>query len=254
LSKGLRGSRIGRTPPTALGLSQPLGSLHFLLMKATRPDKFAQLQEEIEQLHQASSAPYEAHPEDVQTSILSMFPTEVVKAVREWERRTGAAIYIITAFRKPDSGPEVFDTWTDWIKEHLGARFSSNPQLALPGIYPDRDGCPLLPKLFSLNLGMDEEKRIMRHYFTGTSQYMGGTTPPYSSLEKQMREDPGRIVERKRMPPTIQILRDPKWWSRKELNAWITHIVKGQKSNAESSTRFQWHHVPVRKDMPQLVA
>ena len=38
-----------------------------------------------------------------------MFPTEVVKTVREWERRTGASVYVITAFQRPDSGPEVFE-------------------------------------------------------------------------------------------------------------------------------------------------
>lgn len=43
------------------------------------------------------------------SSILAMFPTEVVKAIREWERRTGAAIYIISVYKKPDSGPEVFE-------------------------------------------------------------------------------------------------------------------------------------------------
>lgn len=42
-------------------------------------------------------------------SILEMFPTELVKTVREWERRTGASIYVVTTYKKPGGRPEVFE-------------------------------------------------------------------------------------------------------------------------------------------------
>ncbi|KAF8594268.1 hypothetical protein BDV93DRAFT_515921 [Ceratobasidium sp. AG-I] len=217
------------------------------------PAKHKQLQQEVEQLRQASHASYQSHSEDVQSSILSMFPTEVVKTVREWERRTGAAIYVITAFQKPDTGPEVFDISS--IDIPLGAHLTNNPDLAIPSIYPDRDGRPMLPQLPILKVGMDEEKRIMRRYFTGVSltEFMGGVPPPYAALEACMRIDPGSIIERRRMPPGFPVLRDPEWWSRKELNSWITHILKGQKAHADNSVRFQWHRVPVHEEAAPIV-
>ena len=127
----------------------------------------------------------------------------------------------------------------------------------------------MLPRLFKLNLGMDEEKRIIRRYFTGisrecflpkfrmilnVSEFMGGIAPPYNALESSMRVDPGSVIEKRRMPQGVQVLRDPKWWNRKELNAWIAHVLNGQKPRADTTRSFQWYNVPVPKAKAPITA
>lgn len=81
--------------------------------------------------------------------------------------------------------PEIYGAWTKWMKQHLcmsqlylltpahaitAIQHNADPEHALPSIYPDSDGRPLLPDLMTLKLGMDEEKRIMRRYFTSISR------------------------------------------------------------------------------------
>lgn len=86
------------------------------------------------------------------------------------------------------------------------------------------------------------------------SECMGGIPPPFTSIESKMRAGIGLIVEAKRMPPGVSVLRDPKWWTRTELNDWVRHILKGQAPDSDVSKRFQWHTVPCRSGEPQIIA
>jgi hypothetical protein len=82
---------------------------------------------------------------------------------------------------------------------------------------------------------------------------MGGISPPFTEIERRMRVDSTSVVEPRRMPPGVMIIRDPKWWSRKELNSWIKHIYDGQGTGFDKEKRFQWCNVPTQEDSLQIV-
>jgi hypothetical protein len=73
---------------------------------------------------------------------------------------------------------------------------------------------------------------------------MGGTQPSYSRIAAKMEQDPGSVVEASRMPPGFPVLRDVKFWTRLELDAWLKHIVDGQKGGVPQQNRFIWRLLP----------
>lgn len=40
---------------------------------------------------------------------LAILPSEIISTLRDWERRTGAAIYIMCAWKKPTGGAVLFE-------------------------------------------------------------------------------------------------------------------------------------------------
>jgi hypothetical protein len=85
-------------------------------------------------------------------------------------------------------------------------------------------------------------------YRAASSNYMaaamGGTQPSYSRIATRMEQDPGSVIEACRMPPGFPILWDIKFWTRLELDAWLKHILDGQKGIILERNRFIWRLLP----------
>lgn len=72
----------------------------------------------------------------------------------------------------------------------------------------------------------------------------GGVSPSWVSLERKMIDSPGQVVELARMPAGLTAITDMKLWSRKVLDKWITHILRGQRDPEYICSRFQFREVP----------
>jgi hypothetical protein len=59
-----------------------------------------------------------------------------------------------------------------------------------------------------------------------------------------MAAQPGSVILPSRLPPRITLLRDMKYWSRAEANAWIQHILQGQRGTLPVKHRFNWQSLP----------
>jgi hypothetical protein len=59
-----------------------------------------------------------------------------------------------------------------------------------------------------------------------------------------MEQEPGSVIEAGRMPPGFPVLRDIKFWTRLELDAWLKHIVDGQRGILPEQNRFIWRILP----------
>lgn len=82
----------------------------------------------------------------------------------------------------------------------------------------------------------------------------GGISPKWLSMERVMKDHPGRIVELARMPPGITAITDMKLWSREMLDKWITHILRGQRDPDYLPHRFQFREIPsVVGSVPRVV-
>jgi hypothetical protein len=81
---------------------------------------------------------------------------------------------------------------------------------------------------------------------------MGGTQPSYSRIAARMEHDPGSVIEEHRMPAGFPILRDIKFWTHLELDAWLKHIMDGQSGVIPSRNRFIWRLLPRPAKEPEL--
>jgi hypothetical protein len=81
---------------------------------------------------------------------------------------------------------------------------------------------------------------------------MGGTQPSYSRIAARMEQDPGSVIEQGRMPAGFPILRDIKYWTRLELDAWLKHILDGQNGLIPDQNRFIWRLLPRPPKEPKL--
>jgi hypothetical protein len=59
-----------------------------------------------------------------------------------------------------------------------------------------------------------------------------------------MVAQPGSVISPSRLPPGITLLRDMKYWSRSETDAWIQHILQGQRGTLPLKHRFNWQLLP----------
>lgn len=59
-----------------------------------------------------------------------------------------------------------------------------------------------------------------------------------------MIDRPGKVVEPSRMPRGLAVISDMKFWSREDLDKWITHILTGQIKASYVKKRFQFREIP----------
>ena len=68
--------------------------------------------------------------------------------------------------------------------------------------------------------------------------------PSWTAIAERSLTHPGAVVELMRMPKKLQALQDMKTWRRSELDAFVTHILEGQKGRLPIPQQFQWREVP----------
>jgi hypothetical protein len=76
------------------------------------------------------------------------------------------------------------------------------------------------------------------------SVVLGGTQPSYKRIEDRMISEPGSCIVPARMPPNITVLRDMKHWTRAETDAWLHHILEGQRGQLAPRAQFMWRILP----------
>ncbi|KAF8608029.1 hypothetical protein BDV93DRAFT_504543 [Ceratobasidium sp. AG-I] len=249
-----------RDPAALLRAYNKAVAVELKVLEVDSPDKFKELQDTVEELRESVEEDFEHHDEDLQKSILALFPTEIVRTVKDWERRTGASIYVMTVFKKPGTGPEafdyasttcgkytssdlyseIFDGWTDWMRANQGALLTRDPASALPSVYPNSEGRPTIPDLRTLQLGIKEEKCLMRRFFKCAYLHAGHIKLSYKAVESRTASNPGSVISASRMPKNYVVLRDMKDWTRAELNGWIEHLRAGQTGKLDADRIFQF--------------
>jgi hypothetical protein len=79
---------------------------------------------------------------------------------------------------------------------------------------------------------------------TQDSVVLGGTQPSYKRIEARMISEPGSFIVPARMPPNIPVLRDMKHWTRAETDAWLHHLLEGQRGHLPPRAQFMWRILP----------
>ncbi|KAG8708797.1 hypothetical protein FRC08_018702 [Ceratobasidium sp. 394] len=72
------------------------------------PEDFQELDRIAQQMRKTAKLPFHELDGDVQEMVLQMLPTWIACAVKEWERRTGAFIYVLSLWWTPAGVPESF--------------------------------------------------------------------------------------------------------------------------------------------------
>ncbi|QRV92566.1 hypothetical protein RhiJN_20584 [Ceratobasidium sp. AG-Ba] len=97
---------------------------------------------------------------------------------------------------------------------------------------------------------MKEEHKIIRRYISLTSYASGGDQPSYTHIEKMMNAEPYSVIEAKRMPAGITVLRDVSQWRRPETSAWINHFLERQQGDLGKA--FRWRLLTQRGKLVEL--
>jgi hypothetical protein len=56
--------------------------------------------------------------------------------------------------------------------------------------------------------------------------------------------EPGSCIVPARMPPNVPILRDMKHWTRAKTDAWLHHLLEGQRGQLAPRSQFMWCILP----------
>ncbi|CAE6506669.1 unnamed protein product, partial [Rhizoctonia solani] len=249
--------------------------------KARTPEAIENLEDLAAQMKSHLRNSPDEQPEEVRQAIMDLFPEELIASVKAWERRTNARIYIMAAWRDSDEqGPKLFECeanlgifassncgkfikseiakdlkkkWLKWLTANIGADLTMKVQDLKPCIYPDLNGYPMFPRLDRYSLSMDEERLLLRRFFTLSSIAAGGIQPSYVRIAPIMESQPGLLVETRRLPPQSPVIKDLKHWKRLDIDAWIRFLIDGQTGRLPPDRRFFWRVVPRHPDEPELV-
>lgn len=83
--------------------------------------------------------------------------------------------------------------------------------------------------------------------------YQGGLyQPPWTLLEQDGRNGLYRLVEKRRLPPEVLVLRNPDLWGIEEREAWSRHIRNGDDGLLPSEQIFQFYQTRPGAFYPQL--
>ncbi|KAG8702042.1 hypothetical protein FRC11_011725, partial [Ceratobasidium sp. 423] len=146
-------------------------------LKEERPTEYEELVDAVEQMRVTANLAYDQQEPHVQESILEALPIEIKRTVKMWERRSGAAIYVIATWNNKNVKTKGFDVATkacgDFMKSDVAANLrmtwlefvrepptTGNAGVPVPSVYPGLGGQPMLPDVDHLNLWMPEEKML----------------------------------------------------------------------------------------------
>ncbi|KAF8599480.1 hypothetical protein BDV93DRAFT_560280 [Ceratobasidium sp. AG-I] len=228
------------------------------------PNEHEHLQEVVDSMRLSNKQDFDGQTEDLQEAILDLLPAEMVSTVRDWEHRTGAAVYVISMWHRPDGKRILFDyaskkcgrfansalasritkDWSTWMSTNQGFNAPRSVENAEPNVYPDSQGMPMLPDLHSIKMKIGDQKRLVRRYIITKSLAAGGEAPRWGRMEQDMIARPGQVVDIARMPDKLHAITDMKNWTRPTLDLWIKHILRGQNDEAYVARRFQFREVP----------
>ncbi|CAE6467536.1 unnamed protein product [Rhizoctonia solani] len=208
-------------------------------------------------------ATVEEQPEDLRRAMLEVLPADIIKAVRGWEKRTNARIYVMALWPDMNSGHTKFDYASracgNYIKSAIGKRIfeewvqnmmksedtemreSAPPK---PTIYPDAQGWPTFPRTDLLKVSQDEERMLFRRYFHLTSLAAGGVTPSWTRIEQDGNAN--RSVLQSRLPNAMPTLGNIKNWKRADMNAMRKHLIDSQTGVLPQEQHFSWYRVPTK--------
>ncbi|KAG9097446.1 hypothetical protein FS749_006280 [Ceratobasidium sp. UAMH 11750] len=233
-------------------------------MHSNSPAQLQELEDLVDEVRATAMLPFAEQSPEVQEAVLNAFPALVASMISEWERRTGARIYLLSCWTGPSGAPSKFDyasknckqflntedcervqeIWQDWISEELGGVLTRNPELARPAIWPNKHGWPMFPDIKGMGLLMKDELRLARRYLTCLSLAYGGTQPSYTRIEESMKQNPGHAIDPARMPRGVATLRDPRHWKRPKRNAWIDRFCSGQDGGLPEPEVFAYRVLP----------
>jgi hypothetical protein len=60
-----------------------------------------------------------------------------------------------------------------------------------------------------------------------------------------MMSEPGSFIVPARMLPSVPVLQDMKYWTRAETDAWLHHLLEGQRGRLAPQAQFMWRFLPM---------
>ncbi|QRV99057.1 hypothetical protein RhiJN_27076 [Ceratobasidium sp. AG-Ba] len=209
-------------------------------VSASNPDDVDELKKLSKKMRQTAALPFKDQDADVQTA--------TVATLKDWEKRTGARIYLMACWWSPKEGPSAFDwvtrnakqfmktgartaamdIWKSWVWLEFGAELECKVDESSPAVWFNNDGWPMLPDVRKYPVNMERQKKILRRWFICIYAAYGGAPPSYKRLEVMTRDQPGVAIDVARLPAGFPILDDLRDWRRDKLDAWTIKILHGQ--------------------------
>ncbi|KAG8714388.1 hypothetical protein FRC11_008676 [Ceratobasidium sp. 423] len=227
-------------------------------------EEYEKLQELAEKMKTTHSLEFDEQEFETKEAVLEMLPVELAHALNNWQRRTGACIYLMAVWAQPGGGLGMFDyatkncgrflksgtctdirdQWHEWMKSEKGAVLTGNIEDAQPAIYPDENGFPQYPDLSDVSVNLTTQVRLLRRYFTLVAIAMGGVAPSYERISEDMKNGTRVWIRPECFPAGCMRFDDPKWWPKTHANAWGFHLVAGQNKSLPPHKRFCYALLP----------
>ncbi|KAG8795066.1 hypothetical protein FRC12_018362 [Ceratobasidium sp. 428] len=129
------------------------------------PAAYEELESLVESMRSAKRLPYEDQDPDVQEALLDVFPGSIVSTLKNWERTTGARVYVMAVTCGPSGQPSGFDyatrncgkflkstscaemqkTWQDYVGEEFGSILTQDATQAKPAVWLNHSDWPMYP-------------------------------------------------------------------------------------------------------------
>ncbi|KAG8776170.1 hypothetical protein FRC12_001057 [Ceratobasidium sp. 428] len=144
------------------------------------PDLLTELAAEAELARAAAKKPFAQQTSAMQDIILEGLPREISSAMRDWEYRTGAHLFIMGCWGGSDGSTSTFDYatkgcqeflksqecedaqvgWQQWMQKHFGPVLRRTVSEIEAEVYVNEAGLPMLPPIAHLGLPIVRQKQI----------------------------------------------------------------------------------------------
>ncbi|KAF8597593.1 hypothetical protein BDV93DRAFT_513178, partial [Ceratobasidium sp. AG-I] len=216
--------------------------------------------EEVQELEAAAKAIRDDTLGNIGDQPPAMQKSEIARTLDQWGKIYNMVSYIVCIWEDTESKTQAFDyaslrarsylntkgakeqrvSFEGWVTKNVGRLLSQQEHGTSLQIFPDINGMPQLPVIQG-PCSARIKAQLLRRYFIAKYESQGGLEVTWKRFEKESIDDISRAVEITRMPADITHLVDPARMSVNDMDKWIAHIHKGQKSDAEPHSIFQFH-------------
>ncbi|KAF8595670.1 hypothetical protein BDV93DRAFT_514819, partial [Ceratobasidium sp. AG-I] len=228
--------------------------------QVTSPEEVQELEAAAKAIRDNTLGNIGDQPPAMQKRMLDGLPSEIARTLDQWGKIYNMVSYIVCIWEDTESKTQAFDyaslrarsylntkgakeqrvSFEGWVTKNVGRLLSQQEHGTSLQIFPDINGMPQLPVIQG-PCSARIKAQLLRRYFIAKYESQGGLEITWKRFEKESIDDISRTVEITRMPADITHLVDPARMSVNDMDKWIAHIHKGQKSDAEPHSIFQFH-------------
>ncbi|KAF8596908.1 hypothetical protein BDV93DRAFT_513766 [Ceratobasidium sp. AG-I] len=171
--------------------------------------------EEVQELEAAAKAIRDDTVGNIGDQLPAMQKSEIARTLDQWGKTYNMVSYILCArlYLNTKEAKEQHVSFEGWVTKNVSRLLSQQENRTSLQIYPDMNGMPQLPGMkgpCSARL----KAQLLQRFFIAKYESQGGHNITWKRFEKESIDD---------------------------MDKWIAHIHKGQKSDAEPHSIFQFH-------------